>query len=132
MSKAGQDAPRVQVLDAEGGPELPLVEGGGSATAVIWPGMGADLRSMHRISLADGGSTIRMSHPSDAVYYVISGSGEVSDGGGGDPQALVEGSMVHVDAGTPYVLRGGPEGLEAVGGPAPADPALYEAAGEGT
>ena len=30
--------------------------------------------------------------------------------------------MVHVDAGTPYVDRGGPEGIELVGGPSPADP----------
>ena len=126
MSAAGQVAPRVEVLDAEGGPELPLVESGGSATAVIWPGMGAGLRSMHRISLADGGLTIRMEHPSDAVYYVISGSGQADGDAGEGSHPLVEGSMVHVDAGTAYVLRGGPEGLEAVGGPAPADPALYE------
>lgn len=130
MSENAQDA-RVQVLDAEGGPELPVVESGGTATAVIWPGMGAELRSMLRLSLAGGGSTVRLSHPSDAVYYVISGSGEVGDGEGADQQALVEGSMVHVDAGDTYVLRGGPDGLEAVGGPAPADPALYEAAGAG-
>lgn len=117
---------RVQVLDAAGGPELAVVESGGTATAVIWPGMGAELRSMFRLSLAGGGSTVRMSHPSDAVYYVISGSGEVSDGDGADLQELVEGSMVHVDAGDSYALRAGPDGLEAVGGPAPADPALYE------
>lgn len=120
---------RVQVLDAQGGPELAVVESGGTATAVIWPGMGADLRSMLRLSLDGGGSTVRLSHPSDAVYYVISGGGEVTDGEGGEGQELVEGSMVHVDAGDSYALRAGPDGLEAVGGPAPADPALYGGVG---
>jgi quercetin dioxygenase-like cupin family protein len=127
VSPGAQD--RVQVLDAQGGPDLPVVESGGTATAVIWPGMGAELRSMLRLSLEDGGSTVRLSHPSDAVYYVIAGGGEVSDGEGGGAQPLVEGSMVHIDAGDSYAFRAGPEGLEAVGGPAPADPALYEGVG---
>jgi quercetin dioxygenase-like cupin family protein len=125
VSAAATTGDRVQVVDADAGPELDLVEGGGSARAVIYPGMGADLRSMARISLPAGGSTVRLSHPSDAVYYVISGAGAVGDEDGTE-QSLVEGSMVHVDAGTAYTLRGGDAGLEAVGGPAPADPALYE------
>ena len=131
MSASPPEAPGVQVLDARGGPSLPIVERGGSAMAVIWPGMGASLRSMHRLSLGAGGVTVELRHPSDAVYYVVSGSGEVAEGAEGEAEPLVEGSMVHVDAGTPYVLRGGPGGLEAVGGPAPADPALYESLAEG-
>jgi hypothetical protein len=35
--------------------------------------------------------------------------------------------MFHVGAGTAYAIVAGPDGLEAVGGPAPVDPALYEA-----
>ncbi|MCE3266757.1 MAG: hypothetical protein K0S15_1466 [Solirubrobacterales bacterium] len=131
MSAAEPEAPAVQVLDVEGSPALPIVESGGSATAVIWPGMGAKLRSMHHISLHAGGSTVRMRHPSDAVYYVISGGGRADDDGGTE-HPLVEGSMVHVDAGTEYALRAGPGGLEAVGGPAPADRAMYEGLGEGS
>jgi hypothetical protein len=34
--------------------------------------------------------------------------------------------MVHVDAGTPYELVAGDEGMELIGGPCPADPSLYE------
>lgn len=131
MSADGQQDPAVQVLDAEGGPTLPIIEGGGSARAVIWPGMGASLRSMHRISLGPGGATVELRHPSDSVYYVISGDGEVGEGVEAGAQPLGEGSMVHVDAGTSYVLRGGSGGLEAVGGPAPADPALYGFVAEG-
>jgi mannose-6-phosphate isomerase-like protein (cupin superfamily) len=114
---------RVVVVDADG-PGLEIVEGAGSATAVIWPGMGARLRSMHRISLGAGAATVEMTHPSDAVYYVISGGGRASDPDAGE-QDLVEGSMVHVDAGTSYRLIAGSGGMELVGGPAPGDPSLY-------
>jgi hypothetical protein len=33
--------------------------------------------------------------------------------------------MAHVDAGTTYRFRAGDAGLDLIGGPAPADPALY-------
>lgn len=118
-------AGEVAVISADSGPELALVEGEGRARAIIWPGTGATLRSMHRISLGAGSRTIEMSHPSDAVYYVISGDGQVAEGDMGAAQPLLEGSMVHVDAGSAYALVAGPDGMELVGGPAPADPALY-------
>ena len=42
----------VRILDAGAScPELPMVEGGGVARAIVWPGVGAALRSMHRIEL---------------------------------------------------------------------------------
>jgi quercetin dioxygenase-like cupin family protein len=113
------------VLDAAQGPELEIVEQGGRAQAIVWPGIGARLRSMHRISLEPGGRTVRMAHPSEAVYYVISGSGAVCDGDVAPTEMLVEGSMVHVEPGTRYALCASSEGMELVGGPAPADPALY-------
>jgi quercetin dioxygenase-like cupin family protein len=119
----------VVVTGSEEGPELGIVAGGGSARAVIWPGMGARLRSMHRISLAPESRTIELTHPSDAVYYVISGGGEAVDRTAGERGALVEGSMVHVDAGTAYELVAGGDGMELVGGPCPADESLYERAG---
>jgi quercetin dioxygenase-like cupin family protein len=119
-------AEQVQVLEGVGGPELPaLVTAGGRAWAVVWPGTGARLRSMHRIALAEGGETRRLRHPGEAVYYVIEGEGEVEDLERGSSDLLVEGSMVHVDAGTPYLLRARSGALELVGGPAPADPGLY-------
>ena len=118
---------RVQVLDSEGGPPLPIVASGGFARAVVWPGIGAELRSLHWIELAPGGETIEMRHPSEAVYYVVRGAGEVTDGSDGSSRQLVEGAMAHIEAGTPYRLRAGDAGMEVVGGPAPADPALYGA-----
>jgi mannose-6-phosphate isomerase-like protein (cupin superfamily) len=117
---------RVQVLDAAAGPELPIVESGGRAHAVVWPGVGAELRSMHRIALDAGGATVELHHPSEAVYYVVGGSGEVIDPGEGSATPIRPGSMVHADPGSAYRFRAGPEGLELVGGPSPPDPALYE------
>jgi mannose-6-phosphate isomerase-like protein (cupin superfamily) len=119
----------VVVAGADKGPQLAIVAGEGAARAVIWPGMGAELRSMHRISLAGGSRTIELTHPSDAVYYVISGAGEAVDSGAGERGALIQGSMVHVDGGTSYELVAGNEGMELIGGPCPADPGLYEGVG---
>ena len=116
----------VVVATTDQGPQLAIVAGEGTAHAVIWPGMGAELRSMHRISLAGRSRTTPLTHPADAVYYVISGGGEAVDGDTGEGGALIEGSMVHVDAGTPYELVAGDEGMELIGGPCPADPSLYE------
>jgi hypothetical protein len=115
----------VAVVGVEDGPELPIVDGPGSARAVIWPGMGARLRSMHRISLEAGARTVELRHVADSVYYVIDGAGEVSDRDAGTSEPLVTGSMVHVDRGTAYVLVAGDGGMELVGGPAPADASLY-------
>lgn len=113
---------QVQVHDP--GPPLPVVATGGQARAVIWPGTGARLRTMHRISLGRAGRTVELWHPGEAVYYVIAGGARVSEPGG-DGQDLREGSMFLVEAGTPYVVEAGPAGAELVGGPCPPDPALY-------
>jgi mannose-6-phosphate isomerase-like protein (cupin superfamily) len=123
---------QVEVLRGDAGPELPLVEGGGSARAIVWPGTGARLRSMHRIELDHGAGTRALSHPSEAVYYVIAGAGEVSDEAAGTSEPLVAGSMVLVERGTPYMFTAGASGLDLVGGPAPADPALYKGLIEGS
>jgi quercetin dioxygenase-like cupin family protein len=117
----------VAVVDAEGGPEVSIVASGGSAHAIIHPGMGAQLRTMYRVSLRAGGHTEKLRHPSEAVYYVMAGGGSADEGDGSEGQELVEGSMVHVGPGTSYVLRAGGEGMELVGGPSPADPALHPA-----
>jgi quercetin dioxygenase-like cupin family protein len=117
----------VRVLDLDAGPELPIVASAGSARAVVWPGIGAELRSLHRIGLDPGGETIELAHPGEAVYYVISGDGEVADGT--TARRLTEGAMIHVEPGTAYRLRAGPGGLTVIGGPAPADPALYATEG---
>jgi quercetin dioxygenase-like cupin family protein len=116
----------VRILDAGAScPELPIVDGDGIARAVVWPGVGAELRSMHRIRLAAGARTVALRHPMEAVYYVINGSGTALDPDAATGQPLIEGSMVHIEPGTAYLFRAGPEGLEILGGPCPADASMY-------
>jgi quercetin dioxygenase-like cupin family protein len=116
----------VRVLDAgETCPSLPLVDGEGSARAVVWPGVGAHLRSMHRLRLAPGARTIPLRHAMEAVYYVMSGAGTVLDPADPTARPLVEGAMVHIEPGTGYVFEAGTTGIEILGGPCPADPSLY-------
>ena len=116
---------RIRILrDDENCPDLPIVERGGRAWAVVWPGVGAYLRSMHRISLHPRGRTVPQEHPTEAAYYLMSGNGRVSNhhSSGHD---LRTGAMVHVSPATPYVFEAGDRGAEIVGGPCPADPGLY-------
>jgi mannose-6-phosphate isomerase-like protein (cupin superfamily) len=116
----------VRVIDgAVDCPALPIVAGAGTATAVIWPGVGAEQRSMHSIRLERDASTVVLSHPSDCVYYVIQGAGVIVDGATGAVQPLCEGAMVHIDAGDSYLLRADGDAMSVVGGPCPPDPAFY-------
>ena len=115
----------VQVIDSSVGcPNLPVVDGKGSAKAVLWPGNGARHRTVHVIDLVPGDRTIDFKHFSDAVYYVASGEGEIIDISSGDRFMLVEGSMVHIDRGDPYRFRT-EAGMKLIGGPCPADYSLY-------
>jgi quercetin dioxygenase-like cupin family protein len=116
----------IQVLPLDEGRPLAIVEGDGSAHAVVWPGMGAQLRSIHRIDLSAGARTVPMRHPHEAVYYVMEGAGEALDADSGASEAVRRGSMVHVDPGTTYVLSAGADGMSLVGGPSPPDHGLYE------
>jgi quercetin dioxygenase-like cupin family protein len=117
---------QVRVLkDDENCPDLPIVEANGSAWAVVWPGVGAELRSIHHISLQSVGRTIELSHPMEAVYYVMSGTATAIDPDAGSRHPLVEGSMAHIEPGTRYVFEAGSEGAEIIGGPCPADHSLY-------
>lgn len=122
------NSPRqVQVLkDDENCPELPIIESNGRAWAVVWPGVGAELRSMHHISLQNVGRTVELSHPMEAVYYVIGGSAVAIDPDDGSRHELSEGSMAHIEPGTHYVFEAGPDGAEIIGGPCPADHSMYE------
>jgi quercetin dioxygenase-like cupin family protein len=118
------DSEKVQVLGPDG-PDVALVDNGGSARALVWPGIGARLRSMHLITLEPGGRTVRQRHDAEAVYYVIEGGGSVAE------ELLEEGSMIHVAPGTDYVLEAGGEGMQVVGGPSPPDSSLYGDAARG-
>jgi quercetin dioxygenase-like cupin family protein len=122
---------RVVVIGADAqGPALPLVEGAGEARALVWPGMGARHRSLHRVRLGAGARTRALRHPGEAVWYVAEGEGFV-EADDGERQELVTGSMVHVgpDDGYRIVASGG--GMLLAGGPCPPDPALYTDLEEG-
>lgn len=106
-------------------PELPLVEGGGQARAVAWPGVGSRLRSMTLYRLDPASRTVAQTHEMEAVYYIVAGDGEVIEAGHAGGQQLVPGSMAHVEPGTTYQFVAGGAGMELVGGPCPPDPALY-------
>jgi mannose-6-phosphate isomerase-like protein (cupin superfamily) len=114
-------------------PNLPIVEGSGTARAVLWPGNGALYRTFQIIDLDAGGRTVELKHPSDAVYYVVGGTGSVVDTVTGQSQSLIEGAMVHIDAGDAYRLSNAGAGVcRFIGGPCPADPALYTHLQDGT
>ncbi len=119
------DQVRVFADDPESYP-LPIVEGRGKAWAVVWPGVGAHLRSMHRISLEPGCATRTLSHLMEAVYYLIQGSAMVEDLDRGTRHRLTRGSMFLVDPGTSYRILADDGLAELVGGPCPPDPTLYE------
>jgi quercetin dioxygenase-like cupin family protein len=116
----------VQVLPLRGtGPLLPIVEGDGSARAVIWPGTGATKRSVHLILLGPSSGTIRQEHGTESVYYVLDGSGTAVGDDPAPATPLTPGSMVHVGPGAGYRFAAGASGLEIFGGPCPYDPAAY-------
>jgi mannose-6-phosphate isomerase-like protein (cupin superfamily) len=118
---------RVQVLDADIGPTLGIVEGPGDAVAIVWPGMGSRLRSLHRLSLREGARTVTLEHPGEAVYYVLAGEGEAIGAGKGGRLPISEGEMVHIGPDTPYAFAARGGGIELIGGPSPPDPAVYGA-----
>jgi mannose-6-phosphate isomerase-like protein (cupin superfamily) len=123
------DPNTIQVIDAHDRTELlDIVAGNGQAWPVIWPKTGATLRSVHRISLASGGATKLLNHPSEASYYVLSGNGQVRNAD--ETFELFEGSMIHVEPRTNYLFVAN-DGLELIGGPCPADPAIYSGAAGG-
>jgi hypothetical protein len=117
---------RVQILrDDDTCPDLPIVEDGGKAWAVVWPGVGARLRSIHHISLDPGGRTVELAHPMEAVYYVMRGEATAVDPSDASRQELIPGAMAHIEPATPYVFEAGSDGADIIGGPCPPDPRMY-------
>ncbi|MPZ68201.1 MAG: hypothetical protein GEU71_01560 [Actinobacteria bacterium] len=118
---------KVQIVDTdESCPSLPLVDGDGYARAVIWPGIGAHLRSMHLIHLNSGAQTKEQRHPMEAVYYVIEGDAIAIDPSNGSSQVATQGSMIFVEPDTSYEIHATSMTAKIVGGPCPPDPHLYE------
>ena len=116
----------IQVVDALHSQEIPIVDGIGNAKVVIWPGMGARCRTFQVINLGENSKTVQLCHPeSDAAYYVLKGQGRVFDIGTGQSHELGEGGMVHIDAKDRYQFVASSSGMDLLGGPCPADVALY-------
>jgi quercetin dioxygenase-like cupin family protein len=113
----------IDVISAAAGEPLDLIEGGGEAYVVVGPRSGAEFRTMAVVRLADGASTATLTHPGEAVWYVVRGGG-IARPEDGEELELDEGSMVHVEPGAAYALAAGPDGLEVIGGPSPQDPDL--------
>jgi quercetin dioxygenase-like cupin family protein len=124
---ATQLANSARVVDsAVGCPEIPIIVGPGNARVVMWPGNAAQFRTFQIITLGHGARTIRLNHGSDAVYYVMSGTGSITDFGSNEVFPLVEGVMVHIDAGDAYqFMANDDQGIKILGGPCPADESLY-------
>ncbi len=128
MSQA-EPLDRVRVIDSQGAlPEVDIVDGAGWAKAVIWPGNGARYRTFQIINLGAGSSTRSLDHKTDSVYYVMRGAGTVEDVNARTDTEIVEGSMIHIDAGDRYRIKAHATGLELLGGPCPADERWYSAA----
>ena len=105
---------------------LPLVDGpSGEVRAVVWPGMGAQHRSMHHIRLPARAATFVHRHPSEAVYYAIRGTGAIEDLDAGTSHALRAGAFAHISPDLRYRIVAGDAELVCVGGPCPPDPAIY-------
>jgi quercetin dioxygenase-like cupin family protein len=102
---------------------IPLA-GRGEVQAVVWPGMGARYRTMHYLRLAPGETSDEWRHDSEAVYYVLTGSGWFEDRTTDERHDVRNGLIVHIAANTSYAIVAR-ESLTCVGGPCPPDPALY-------
>jgi quercetin dioxygenase-like cupin family protein len=102
---------------------LDIIERGGQAGAIAWPGTGSFFRDMHRIDLAEGGRTKPLCHPGEAAYTVASGAVEV-EGSDGEPRHVEAPAVLFVPSRTEYVLSSS-QGTTIFGGPCPPDPALH-------
>jgi quercetin dioxygenase-like cupin family protein len=105
---------------------LPLVEGPGRMDALVWTGMGAVHRAMHRVALEPGGRTVRLHHRrSEAVYFVVRGTGLAVEDGRTITHPLRAGMMFHVAPETAYRIQTATGPLVCVGGPCPPDQEMY-------
>jgi len=127
MALSAPSKDRVVVVKAsDSGPDLPILESGGTARALVWPGMGARERTMHLLTLAPSDRTIPLSHVSECVYHVSEGGGVMEDLGSDDRHEVVTGSMLFIEPNTEYRFIAGPSGAVLLGGPCPPDNEMYE------
>ncbi len=101
----------------EWGPDQGLIEGG-TWFEMVGPASGAKCRGLYDLQFEQDGRSKLLTHPTEAAYYVVGGSGSIVHDTTGDAQPLAEGSMVHVRPHTPYRLIAA-AGTRLVGGPCP-------------
>lgn len=77
---------------------FPIVEHGGRAWVVVWPGLDTHLRSIHHISLGPGGRTVPLEHPMESVCYAKSGGVAASDNSFDPRLDLSTGAMTRIGA----------------------------------
>jgi mannose-6-phosphate isomerase-like protein (cupin superfamily) len=123
---SNQDAVRV-ISPSQWGPPMDIVRGGATCRAIVWPGNGGYERSLHYFAMPQGSSTVELVHRSEAVYYVAEGSVLVSDLTDAKSREVGVGGMFHIEIGTQYLFVAEQENTVVLGGPCPADIALYEA-----
>ncbi|MET7333749.1 cupin domain-containing protein [Nonomuraea sp. NPDC005650] len=106
------------------GPDLGLVRGG-SWREIVGAGIDARCRGLYAVDIDPGGSTALLSHPGEAVYYVLEGTVSVTErlAGRTADHELGAGAMVHVRPRATYTIASR-EGARLVGGPSPVDPGL--------
>ncbi|MFE3836528.1 hypothetical protein [Pseudogemmobacter sonorensis] len=105
---------------------LSIVQRGGAAHALLWPGNGAHYRSFNMVELDPRGLTLDLCHGEECAWYIQGGEGVVRDVATDVAQPLSEGSMIHIAAGDRYRIEAGAAGLTAIGGTVPVEPAFYE------
>lgn len=110
--------------------ELDLVSGGGTYREMVGPACGAIERSLHDVVLEPSARVEPLTHPGDAVYYVVTGTATVTDVNGGGSADLTTGAMVHIAGGSTYQLSS-TDGARLVGGPSPVDPGLADGSSVG-
>ena len=119
--------PEIKVISSESSPAIPrMVKGRGTMHALVWPGMGARMRSLHLTQLKSNSATRKLRHDSEAVYYVIRGDVVAADLDTGESHEVQEGGFIFIEPMTTYSLRCSRGSSEIVGGPCPPDPNLYE------
>ena len=103
--------------------DVDLVIGGGRSRAVSRPGFGASERSVFYIELDGGSSSKELKHPHEAVYYVVSGKGQVVDTDSGITYDVAEGAVIYLTPNQGYKFIGP---AVFAGGPCPLDMDLYQ------
>lgn len=103
--------------------DVDLVVGTGRSRAVSRPGFGASERSVFYIELDEGSSSKELKHPYEAVYYIVSGKGQVVDTDSGRIYDVKEGAVIYLTPNQGYKFIGP---AVFAGGSCPLDVDLYQ------